>query len=209
MSGKEKLKFNWLIKFSSWSGNWATLFTQKKKRNVSTFWPDTHCPPMCHRFPYIRFDMAPTFYLLREIGFHRYNRIFLMSPSLLSARVRTLSMHPNSFCFLIIQIFGKSNILSVPWWSALKRQRANVAMYFINNSLSSNKTKKPLHWNNLMLRLLLVDTLPILFRCLPKCLEISLVIVRKQKKTNKNSWKYYLRTCLLIKLLSLLVVYAA
>ena len=115
MSGKEILKFNWLIKFSSWSGNWATLFTQKKKGNVSTFWPDTHCPPMCHRFPYVRFDMAPTFYLLREIGLHRYNRIFLMSPSLLSTRVRTLSMHPNSFCFLIIQIFGKSNILSVPW----------------------------------------------------------------------------------------------
>ena len=31
-----------------------------------------------------------------------------------------------------------------------------------------------------MLHLLLADTLPILFRFLPKCLEISLVIVRKK-----------------------------
>ena len=62
-----------------------------------------------------------------------------------------------------------------------KRQRTNVAMHFINDSsVSSNKTKKPLQWNNLMLHLLLVDTLPILFRFLPKYLEISLVIVRKK-----------------------------
>ena len=62
-----------------------------------------------------------------------------------------------------------------------KRQRTNVAMHFINDSsVSSNKTKKPLQWNNLMLHLLLVDTLPILFRVLPKYLEISLVIVRKK-----------------------------
>ena len=60
------------------------------------------------------------------------------------------------------------------------RQRANVAMYFINDSLSSNKTKKLLQWNNLMLHLLMVDTHPILFRFLPKYLEISLVILRKK-----------------------------
>ena len=61
----------------------------------------------------------------------------------------------------------------------------NVAMYFINDSLSSNKTKKPLQRNNLMLHLLLVDTLPVLFRFLPKYLEISLVIVRKKLDLTK------------------------
>ena len=94
-------------------------------------------------------------------------------------------------------------------------------MYFINDNLFPNKTKKPVQWNNLMLHFLLVDTLPIFFRFLPKYLEKRLVIVRKkldlikfisvssEKKKNKNSWKYYLRTYLIIKLLSLLVVYAA
>ena len=66
-------------------------------------------------------------------------------------------------------------------------------MYFINDSLSSNKTKKPLQIDNLILDLLLVDALPILFRFLAKCLEISLVIVRKKlgltKLTSASSEK--------------------
>ena len=63
-----------------------------------------------------------------------------------------------------------------------------------------------------MLHFLLVDTLPISFRFFPKCLEKSLVIVRKKlglneltsassEKTNKQE--------LVKKLLSLLVVHAA
>ena len=86
-----------------------------------------------------------------------------------------------------------SNILSVPWSSALKRPRRNVFLYFINENLFSNKAKKPVQWNNLMLHFLLVDTLPIFFRFPPKCLEKSLVIVRKKlgliKLTSASSEK--------------------
>ena len=44
-------------------------FYAKKKRQVSTFWTATHCPPMGNRFPYIRFDLTPTAHLLCGIGF--------------------------------------------------------------------------------------------------------------------------------------------
>ena len=47
-----------------------------------------------------------------------------------------------------------------------------------------------------MLRLLLVDTLPILFRFLPKCLERSLVIARKQKKNKQELVKILLENVL-------------
>ena len=102
-----------------------------------------------------------------------------MSPSLLQERI-LYWCSLTAFVFSSYKLLGKSNILSVSWYSALKRKRTNVAMYFICDSLSSNKRKKQLQWNKLMLHLLLVDTLPILFRSLPKYLEISLVIVRKK-----------------------------
>ena len=134
-------------------------FYAKKKRHVSTFWPNTHCPPiMRHRFPYT-FWWAPLSLLQEYILYWGTLTAFIFSP---------------------YKLFGKSDILSLPWQSALKRQRTNVAMYFINDSLSSNKTKKPLQWNNLMLHLFLVDTLIILLIFLPKYLEISLVICRKK-----------------------------
>ena len=73
-----------------------------------------------------------------------------------------------------------------------------------------------------MLHLLLVDTLPILFRFLPKYLEISLVIVRKKlgltkvtsvssKKNKQGLVKIKLENVLAYHafFLSLLVVYAA
>ena len=117
---------------------------------------------MRHRFPYAFWWAPPS--LLQEYVLYRCNL--------------------TAFVFSPCKLYGKSNILSVLSYSALKRKRTNVAMYFINDSLSSNKTKKRLHWNNLMLNLLLVDTLSILFRFLRKFPE-SLKIVRKKLDLTK------------------------
>ena len=130
MSDKTKLKLNSLI-----SANWGTFF-MRKKRNVSKFSADTHCPPMWHRFPYVRFDLTPTVHLLCDIGFQtlfgKPLPPFYKSTYIIDGPKHPLFSHHTNYLENQIHYHCLDRAL----W---RDKKTNVVMYFIDDSLSSNQ----------------------------------------------------------------------